>query len=135
MTIATKTLAGQRILTRTYSLPAVIALTEQCFVSAGDNLAMAVDSLNRTKAIFTRLETTLGDDTGRQLSQLISTVMANLTGIRADLDGLLNLGDASRMAVRRVRAEVSELDRIVRSIACVSVNARILGNVLSPPRP
>lgn len=134
MTIATKPMGGRRLSEKDQGLPAVIAITERCFVGAGDNLAMAVETLNRTKAIFTRLETTLGDDTGQQLSQLIATVMGNLAGIRAKMEELVLLGDASRGAVRRVRAEVGELDRIVRSIASVSVNARILGNVLMPPR-
>jgi len=134
MTIATKPMGARRLPAKDHGLPTVIAITERCFVGAGDNLAMAVETLNRTKAIFARLETTLGDETGRQLSQLIATVMGTLAGIRSDMDGLLHLGDASRASVRRVRAEVAELDRVVRSITSISVNARILGNVLTPPR-
>jgi methyl-accepting chemotaxis protein len=135
MTLATKIRGDLSVSPTNQTLSSVIALTERCFVGAGDNLAMAVETLNGTKAIFSRLDTSLGEETGRELSHLISAVMETLAGIRAEMDGLVHSGDALRAAVRHVKAEVGELDRLVRSIASVSINARILGNVLIPPRP
>lgn len=135
MTLVTKTWGTQSVSSKNHALSSAIALTERCFVGAGDNLAMAVETLNRTKFIFSRLDTSLGEDTGRELSTLISAVLENLSGIRTEIDALVQMGDASRAAVRRVKAEVGELDRLVRSIASVSINARILGNVLTPPCP
>lgn len=135
MILATQTWGDLSVPPKNQALSSVIALTERCFVGAGDNLAMAVETLNRTKLMFSRLDASLGEDAGRQLSQLISAVMENLALVRADIDGLVHIGEASRAAVRHVKAEVGELDRLVRSIASVSINARILGNVLMPPRP
>lgn len=113
----------------------VIGLTEKCFFEAGDSLSRAVDQLHGTQALFARLEDTLGDETGRHLAQLISRTTGNIESIRADFDGFLGQNADLRMAVRGVRVEVGELDRVVRTISSVSVNARILGNALMPPRP
>jgi methyl-accepting chemotaxis protein len=113
----------------------VLGLTERCFVEAGDSLARGVDLLNGTKALFARLDETLGDETGRHLAHLISRTLGNADTIRADFDGFLRQSVDLRAAVRSVRVEVGELDRVVRTIASVSINARILGNALMPPRP
>lgn len=116
-------------------LATAIDLTEKCFLDAGDSLSRAVDELNGTQALFARLEDTLGDETGRHLAQLISRTTGHVAGIRADFDGFLRQNTDLRAAVRGVRVEVGELDRVVRTISSVSVNARILGNALMPPRP
>ena len=116
-------------------LERVLCITEESFVSAGDGLARAVDILRGTEALFMRLDVTLGDETTRQLGSLIQETFANVEVIRADFDGFTRQSDALRVAVRGVRLEVNELDRVVRTISNVSINARIQGDGLVPPRP
>ncbi|MEY4983201.1 MAG: hypothetical protein RIR62_1467, partial [Pseudomonadota bacterium] len=116
-------------------LEKVLRITEESFVTAGDGLARAVDILRGTEALFARLDVTLGDETSRQLASLISETFANVEVIRADFDDFTRQSDALRVAVRGVRLEVNELDRVVRTISNVSINARIQGNGLLPPRP
>jgi methyl-accepting chemotaxis protein len=116
-------------------LEKVLRITEESFVSAGDGLARAVDILRGTEALFARLDVTLGDETSRQLGSLIQETFANVEVIRQDFDGFTQQSDALRLAVRGVRLEVNELDRVVRTISNVSINARIQGNGLVPPRP
>ncbi|MDP2087013.1 MAG: hypothetical protein Q8K20_17605 [Gemmobacter sp.] len=113
----------------------VLGLTETCFVDAGDSLARAVDALRETKALFARLDAALSDETGRELARLIAQTYGNVEALRADFDGFVTQSLHLRAAVRSVRVEVGELDRVVRTISSVSINARILGNALMPPRP
>jgi len=116
-------------------LPSVLELTETSFVEAGNSLAHAVETLNGTKTLFARLDETLGDQTGRDLGQLIAATFGNVEGVRADFDAFLRQNLDLRAAVRGVRVDVGELDKVVRTISSVSTNARILGNALMPPRP
>lgn len=133
MTIATPLIAARRV--GSDPLERALRITEESFVSAGDGLARAVDILRGTEALFARLDVTLGDETSRQLGSLIAETFANVDVIRADFDGFTLQSDALRTAVRGVRLEVNELDRVVRTISNVSINARIQGNGLVPPRP
>lgn len=135
MTFAAQNWAPAQVLPQSDPLRSVLGLTERCFVEAGDSLALAVESLNGTKALFARLDETLGDETGRHLAHLISRTFGNVEGVRADFDGFLRQSVDLRAAVRSVKVEVGELDRVVRTISSVSINARILGNALMPPRP
>jgi methyl-accepting chemotaxis protein len=135
MTYAPPIRGNVATLVQTDPLTHVLGLTETCFLEAGDSLAHAVEALRGTQALFTRLEETLGDETGTYLAKLIAKSFANVDGLRADFDGFLHQSLNLRSAVRNVRVEVGELDRVVRTISSVSVNARILGNALTPPRP
>lgn len=116
-------------------LEAVLRITEETFVQAGDALSGAVEILKGTETLFSRLDVTLGDETSAQLASLIEETFANVEVIRADFDGFSSDAVALRAAVRSVRVEVNELDRVVRTISNVSINARIQGNGLVPPRP
>ena len=116
-------------------LDRTLRITEESFVTAGDGLARAVDILRGTEALFARLDVTLGAETSHQLGSLIAETFANVEVIRADFDVFTRQSDALRVAVRGVRLEVNELDRVVRTISNVSINARIQGNGLVPPRP
>ncbi|MEZ5754123.1 MAG: hypothetical protein R3D90_04900 [Paracoccaceae bacterium] len=117
------------------ALQPVLRITEDSFVAAGDALARGIDILHETEAQFARLDQGLGDAAGAELAQLIARTFGNVATIRADFDGFLAHSDALRGAVRAVRVEVGELDRVVRTISNVSINARIQGNGLVPPRP
>ncbi|NBE07914.1 hypothetical protein [Paragemmobacter ruber] len=116
-------------------LARVLRITEESFVTAGDSLAAGIDTLRATEGQFARLDHALGDEAGAELARLIAQTFGNMEVIRADFDGFARHSDALRAAVRRVRVEVGELDRVVRTISNVSINARIQGNGLVPPRP
>lgn len=120
---------------QTDALSSVLRVTERCFVEAGDGLALAVETLRGNKAMFARLDETMGEETGRHLAELIARVFGNAGAMRNDFDAFLQQSIELRTAVRGVKVEVGELDRVVRTIASVSINARILGNALTPPRP
>lgn len=117
------------------ALQPVLRITEDSFVAAGDALARGIDILHATEAQFARLDQGLGDAAGAELGRLITRTFGNVETIRADFDGFLAHSDALRGAVRAVRMEVADLDRVVRTISNVSINARIQGNGLVPPRP
>jgi len=133
MTISTPLIGARRV--GADPLEKVLRITEESFVVAGDGLSRAVDILRGTEALFARLDVTLGNETSQQLGALIADTFANVDVIRADFDGFTQQSDALRVAVRGVRLEVMELDRVVRTISNVSINARIQGNGLVPPRP
>ncbi len=135
MTFAAQNWTPAQVLAQGDPLRSVLGLTEKCFVEAGDSLALAVESLNGTKALFARLDDALGAGAGRHLADLIARTFGNVQGVRADFDGFLRQSVDLRAAVRSVKVEVAELDRVVRTISSVSINARILGNALMPPRP
>lgn len=116
-------------------LARVLRITEETFVAAGDSLSRGVDILRGTEGIFARLDHSLGDETGVELGRLIALTYGNLSAMKEEFDGFLRHSDALRASVRRVRLEVGELDRVVRTISNVSINARIQGNGLVPPRP
>ncbi|WP_158241833.1 hypothetical protein [Tabrizicola sp. TH137] len=116
-------------------LEGVLRISEETFVQAGDALSGAVEILRGTEQLFARLDVTLGDETSAQLASLIEETFANVEVIRADFDMFSRDAEALRGAVRSVRVEVNELDRVVRTISNVSINARIQGNGLVPPRP
>ncbi len=116
-------------------LARVLRITEESFVAAGDSLAQGIDTLRATEAQFARLDHALGDEAGAELARLIAQTFGNMEVIRAEFDGFARHSDALRGAVRQVRVEVGELDRVVRTISNVSINARIQGNGLVPPRP
>ncbi|MCZ8152300.1 MAG: hypothetical protein O9292_07920 [Rhodobacteraceae bacterium] len=135
MTIATPILGPKLRQAVGDPLEGVLRITEETFVQAGDALSGAVDILKGTETLFARLDVTLGDETSAQLASLIEETFANVEVIRADFDGFSRDAVALRAAVRSVRVEVNELDRVVRTISNVSINARIQGNGLVPPRP
>lgn len=135
MTIATPILGSKARQAVADPLEGVLRITEETFVQAGDALSGAVEILKGTETLFARLDVTLGDETSAQLASLIEETFANVEVIRADFDGFSRDAVALRTAVRSVRVEVNELDRVVRTISNVSINARIQGNGLVPPRP
>lgn len=116
-------------------LARTLRISEETFVAAGDSLARGVDILRGTEEVFARLDHSLGDETGAELGRLITLTYGNLGAIREEFDDFQRHSESLRLAVRHVRVEVGELDRVVRTISNVSINARIQGNGLVPPRP
>lgn len=116
-------------------LDSVTPRTEKAFLRAGDGLSQAVDTLGAMRGTFGRLHETLGADRAAALLDGVATTRAGLSEIAVDLDGFLDASMRLRGTVRQVQAHVGALERVVRTIANVSVNARIQAGALSPPRP
>ncbi len=116
-------------------LTEVLHRTEQSFLAAGSDLAASVDVLRQLSGQFDRLRGTFGAENGGRLRALIGATRGHVAGIEGGFRSFLGASEAVRLAVRGVRVEVYDLDRVVRTIANVSINARIQGNGLIPPRP
>lgn len=113
----------------------VLRRTEESFVSAGDELVSSVDLLRLLRDQFDRLNHVFGQENGDRLRRLIGGARDNVDELQAGFDGFFTTSALLRQAVRGVKVEVADLDRVVRTIANVSINARIQGNGLVPPRP
>lgn len=113
----------------------VLRRTEESFVSAGGDLAASVDVLRLLAALFDRLRVTFGPENGEKLGAMIAGTRHHVLRIQDGFDRFLGATEAVRLSVRGVRVQVGDLDRVVRTIANVSINARIQGNGLIPPRP
>lgn len=107
--------------------------TERIFDAAGTGLEASLDELQNLSEEFRTLEKTLGDS--EALGQSIDTVNTELSNLRSDIDGFGVASDGLHDAIRAILTEVRELDRVVRTMANISINARIQGNGLVPPRP
>lgn len=116
-------------------LAPIIATVENCYLRAGENLGAAVDSLRDTKALFARLDAALDPGAAEHLAKLSAHTFDKVSVFPASFQRVLQKNTDLRSMVRDVRFEVADLDRVVRTIANVSVNARILGNALSRPHP
>lgn len=109
--------------------------TEGTFAGAGNNLADALDELRGIEGQFDALRRSFGADVGTRLHDSTATTIAAFGGLRTALDGIVADSDLLASTMRRLAADVGELDRVVRTIANVAINARIQGNQLVPPRP
>ena len=116
-------------------LDTVLLRTEASFLAAGDDLAACVDALQQLASLFDRLGVTFGAENGGKLVGLIAGTRGQMARIEDGFARVLGGNEQMRRAVRGVRVEVGDLDRVVRTIANVSINARIQGNGLIPPRP
>ncbi len=116
-------------------LEEVLRRTEASFLAAGSDLVDAVEVLRLVGGLFDRLRVTFGPENGDRLVALIAATRGHVAEIQGGFGRLVDANEAVRLAVRSVRVEVGDLDRVVRTIANVSINARIQGNGLIPPRP
>lgn len=116
-------------------LDEVLRVTEDRFLSAGRNLEAAVDSLRALQDHFARLEQSLGPDSRAALETLTAQVEGDIQRLQQDFASFLDDSQGLRSAVHGIRVEVSELDRVVRTMSNVAINARIQGNVLTPRQP
>ena len=108
---------------------------ETTFVSASSSLEGALDRLGHLSTVFAELREGLGAETEAQLSALIDTVNAHLSTLQANCGSFTTASSELHKSVRLISSEVHELDRVVRTIANISINARIQGNSLVPARP
>lgn len=116
-------------------LDRVLARTESTFVAAGTRLGTAVDAIRAMQDLFGRMQHQLSPEQGARLLALVSATKADLTAIEREFDRFLQGSTGLRRVVRAVRVEVEDMDRVVRTIANVSINARIQASRLTPPRP
>jgi methyl-accepting chemotaxis protein len=116
-------------------LAQVVSSVETCYLHAGEHLGAAVDTLRDTKALFARLDASLDVQAAQYLADLSARAFGKVAELPANFERVLQQNTCLRAMVRDVRFEVGDLDRVVRTIANVSVNARILGNALTRPHP
>ena len=116
-------------------LERILSRTESTFVTAGTRLETAVEAIRGMQVLFDRLQGQLSPEQGDQLLSLVSTTKAELGQIEAEFDSFLQGSGGLRRVVRAVRLQVEDMDRVVRTIANVSINARIQASRLIPPRP
>ncbi len=116
-------------------LDRVLSRTESTFVTAGTRLETAVDAIRAMQGLFAQMQGQLSPEQGAKLLDLVSVTKTELTAIERDFDSFLQGSAGLRRVVRSVRVEVEDMDRVVRTIANVSINARIQASRLIPPRP
>jgi methyl-accepting chemotaxis protein len=116
-------------------LDRVLARTESTFVAAGTRLGTAVDAIRAMQDLFGRMQHQLSPEQGAQLLALVSATKNDLAAIEQEFAKFLQGSTGLRRVVRAVRVEVEDMDRVVRTIANVSINARIQASRLTPPRP
>lgn len=117
------------------TLDAIAPRTETAFLKAGEGLSRAVDALTAMRGVFQRLQDALGPERAADLMARVESTRAGVQVTAEELDAFLHASVRLRGTVRRVQSEAAELDRVVRTIANVSVNARIQAGALVPPRP
>ncbi len=111
------------------------AALERVFLEAGDNLGQALANLGALGGQFRQLETTLGPEAEAALVGLIDEITAHLADLQDDCGAFTSVSEKLRKSVAAIAQQVRELDNVVRTIANISINARIQGNSLVPPRP
>ncbi|MCF8486012.1 MAG: hypothetical protein K9G71_12410 [Rhodobacteraceae bacterium] len=111
------------------------ARTETIFLAAGDHLQSALDVLNRLKALFPRLENGLGADAGLEFAQASMTLQQAATASKKGLGDFIARTEDLQTAARAVSRDISDLDRVVRTIMTLAVTARLIGHSMSPPQP
>lgn len=116
-------------------LDRVLESTESSFLKAGTRLETAVDAIRQMQVLFDRMQAQLSPEQADRLLGLVSRTKQNLGAIESEFDNFLAGSAGLRAVVRAVRIEVEDLDRVVRTIANVSINARIQASRLNPPRP
>lgn len=108
---------------------------EATFEIAGSSLETALDGLNGLGPTFDALQEGLSPEVEARLTRRIGRVKDRLEHLQEHCHGFSKVSDSLRGSVRSISSEVHELDRVVRTIANISVNARIQGNSLNPIRP
>jgi methyl-accepting chemotaxis protein len=116
-------------------LDRVLSRTESTFVTAGTRLETAVDAIRGMQGLFAQMQAQLSPEQGVKLLDLVSVTKSALAEVEHEFDSFLKGSMGLRRVVRAVRVEVEDLDRVVRTIANVSINARIQASRLNPPRP
>ena len=111
------------------------AALERVFLEAGDNLGQALANLGALGGQLRQLETTLGPEAEAALVGLIDEITAHLADLQDDCGAFTSVSEKLRKSVVAIAQQVRELDNVVRTIANISINARIQGNSLVPPRP
>lgn len=137
MTIHAPSSHGFAILTgpKPASLDMVLSATEVCFVETGASLEKASHALRSMQELFPRLQADIGPEADQAFSQAVDALQGAADMLLQRLDGfVLRTADLDRTA-GQVDREIADLDRIVRTIATLSITARVLGHAIVPPEP
>ncbi len=115
-------------------LDTIIAATETTFVAAGDHLDRAVAILRGLQGLFMRLESGLGPDSGRALAGTADALQADAENLAASVTTFVGRTDGLGVAILRMNRDITDLDRVVRTIVTLSITARVIGHAMSPPQ-
>lgn len=117
----------------TAPLVQVAALSEEVFGEVGSWLERAGRALRRLRGLLSAIEAGLGPEAGARFGAEVSaletqaqTLSQALARFEADM---ARLEEAARLVAR----DISDLDRVVRTIATLSITARVIGHALTPP--
>lgn len=108
---------------------------EATFVATSSSLETALDRLGHLSTVFAELRDGLDAETEVQLSALIDAVNGHLSTLQVNCGNFTSASSELHKSIRLISSEVHELDSVVRTIANISINARIQGNSLVPARP
>ena len=123
------------ILPATDGLSRLAVSAEQSFLSVGGRLEEAMHEIGKLKELFAEIEIGLGADSADQLSSKIELLAAKADQVREVLAEFVERTTELEAATSKVSLQITDLDRVVRTIATLAITARVIGHALSPPEP
>lgn len=123
------------IVPETDGLSRLAASAEHCFLSVSDRLEDGMQEIVKLKEIFTKIEKGLGAESAGELSTKIETLAVLADDVRQTLVKFVNSTAELEDATSKVSLQITDLDRVVRTIATLAITARVIGHALSPPEP
>lgn len=113
----------------------LLDITEGAFVQAGNSLEDSLTQLQSLRTAFSALELTLGAEASLALKGQVADVTRRSADLRSGFDQFGATTRSLREIMAQIRSEVRSLNTVVSLFANISINARIQGNSLMPPRP
>lgn len=114
-------------------LARLAATSEQCFVSVGGHLERANFEISNLRVLFEKIETGLGVEASAKFTETIGQLSEKADDLRCLLVDFTRSTGLLESASRKVALQISDLDRVVRTIATLAITARVIGHALSPP--
>lgn len=113
----------------------VLSITETSFVQAGMALEEASHALHALEDMLPRLQAGLGTEADQAFAASVDSLQLGAASLMETLQTFVRrTGDLDRTTMQ-VNREIADLDRIVRTIATLSITARVLGHAIVPPEP
>lgn len=137
MTVHTPDTQAYAILTGPYParIDHVLSITETSFVQAGMALEEASHALHALEDMLPRLQAGLGTEADQAFAASVDSLQLGAASLMETLQTFVRrTGDLDRTTMQ-VNREIADLDRIVRTIATLSITARVLGHAIVPPEP
>lgn len=116
-------------------LDMVLAATEVSFVETGSSLEKASHALRSLQELFPRLQSEMGPEADEAFSRSVDSLQSAADHLLTQLGSFVNRTIDLDRTAGQVDREIADLDRIVRTIATLSITARVLGHAIIPPEP